>query len=149
MRAGNYSLVTSNTGFDSGKVSWKIKANSTPDANSFLGVATVNRPGVWETGYSDKRLGTVFFFDSYPGHGCDYGFKDGSPFNGKGQSSLKKGLSSGKTLTILLDCVEAKISYWIGGEKKHSRDIERGRTYYPMMLLTCFSTSLDLSLAGQ
>ncbi len=58
---GNYKLVTSNTGFDSGKVSWKIKANSTPDNASYLGVATVNRPGVWEMGHSDKRLGTAFF----------------------------------------------------------------------------------------
>ncbi len=79
--------------------------------------------------------------DKECGRGYYYSFQDGKSLVTSIDGSITKLKTNvgtwrkGMTVTVLLDCDEWKMSFWLNGNKMGTISIEKSKVYYPSM---CF-----------
>ncbi len=139
-----YSLVTSYTGFEKGKHVWQIRGNMV-HCGSEAGIVTVyncTNNGTTNRFMNSKEVGKSYYY---------HGRNGGILRKGEGGSSTNLvsncgAWEKGKTVTIFLDCQEAKVTFWRDQKKLGTLEIEKGVKYYPAMCECCCKGGSDYVL---
>ncbi len=129
-------IFTTNTGYNSGKITWRIKANKAWDNNGcpWIGVVTIPKCQGSDSRYltSTDDVGLSYAVDCRKSCGS---FSS----KGSGKYELKNhksgGWVTGQSYTILLDCETWQLTFWLEEERKGTVVMEPNKTYYPAMSL--------------
>ncbi len=128
-----YALVTANMGYDKGVRIWKIKAVKTCSNHRQFGVVTNNNC------VTKDKTPDRYMHNTDAGLSYFYGNHFKALVMKKGSSSTKelvKGLTKiedGQVITILLDCVRWKMTWWKEEVRLGTVDIEKNKKYFPAM----------------
>ncbi len=130
---GSYSIVTSSTGYNTGKRVWKMEMKKR-NAGGYKGLGVVTNPKCTSKGkgasgrylHNTKEVGISY---QYFGNGGSIKKYDGIDVTVK--SGITTWEKEGEAVTVLLDCDNWKMTWWLGEKKLATIEIEKNKKYYP------------------